>query len=164
MRLLAVVASSTFVAAGVLSACNDDSRTPPATPDAGSDATGVTDATPSDRPDAATAPIRCSEAELAEGDRTDGGPLTIVFGTGANPKQYENRCLTVKAGTTVTFSGSFLQHPLEPAGGDSPSPIPYTAEDQPGGSLSVTMTRPGTFGFQCEFHRTSMFGAIRVVP
>jgi plastocyanin len=30
--------------------------------------------------------------------------------------------------------------------------------------LLVTMTTPGTFGYQCEFHPTTMFGAIQVVP
>jgi plastocyanin len=111
------------------------------------------------------AAIRCTDEELAAGTVAPGGtPLEVTFNTGANPKQYENRCATVKVGASVAFSGSFLQHPLEPAGGDSPSPIPYTAADPPGQRLVVTFPDPGTFGFQCEFHPTSMFGAIRVVP
>lgn len=114
--------------------------------------------------DASPPPIRCTDAELSANDKTDGGALEITFLAGANPKQYENRCATVKVGATVTFSGSFTQHPLQAAGGDSPSPIPYTAEDQPDGRLVVTMSRAGTFGFECEFHPKQMFGAIRVLP
>jgi plastocyanin len=75
-----------------------------------------------------------------------------------------NRCATVKVGASVTFTGSFRQHPLEPAGGDTPNPIPSTETDPPTGRLVVVMTSPGTFGFQCTFHPTLMFGAIRVVP
>jgi plastocyanin len=70
----------------------------------------------------------------------------------------------VKVGATVTFSGSFVQHPLQAAGGDSPNPIPYTAANPPGGKLVVAMPTAGTFGFECEFHPKQMFGAIRVVP
>ncbi|HVH48137.1 MAG TPA: hypothetical protein VM925_37645 [Labilithrix sp.] len=114
--------------------------------------------------DSGPPPIRCTDAELAANDKTDGGALTITFLKGANPRQYENHCATVKAGASVTFSGSFRQHPLAPAGGDSPNPIPYTPTDQPNDELVVTMTSAGTFGYECEFHPTSMFGAIRVVP
>jgi plastocyanin len=114
--------------------------------------------------DAGPPAIRCTDEELAANDKTDGGALEITFLKTANPKQYENRCATVKVGASVTFSGSFLQHPLEAAGGDSPNPIPYTTEDQPNDKLVVQMPTVGTFGYQCEFHPTLMFGAIRVVP
>src|SRR4029079_7286453 len=73
--------------------------------------------------DAGPPPIRCTDEELAANDYTDGGTLEIKFLKTANPKQYENRCATVKVGASVTFTGSFLQHPLEAAGGDSPNPI-----------------------------------------
>lgn len=114
--------------------------------------------------DAAPPPLGCTDDELAENDKTDGGALEVVFNKGANPAQYANRCATVNVGASVTFSGSFVQHPLVPAGGDSPSPIPHVTSDPPGGKLVVTMTRVGTFGFRCEFHPALMFGAIRVVP
>lgn len=154
------------LAAAFAGACSDDApagRTEPsaeggATRDAGleiHDAGGV---------DAAPPPIRCTETELAANDKTDGGELEITWNTGANPAQYTNRCARVRVGANVTFSGSFVQHPLEPAGGDAPNPIPYTATDPPGGKLVVRFESPGTFGFRCEFHPTLMFGAIRVVP
>ena len=71
---------------------------------------------------------------------------------------------TVKVGASVRFTGSFTQHPLQAAGGDSPNPIPYVADDQPDDELVVVMPNAGTFGYECEFHPVQMFGAIRVVP
>ena len=114
--------------------------------------------------DAGPPPIRSSDEELAANDKTDGGALEITFLAAANPKQYENTCATVKVGASVTFSGGFRQHPLQAAGGDSPNPIPYVADDQPDDKLVVVMPNAGTFGYECEFHPKQMFGAIRVVP
>ena len=116
--------------------------------------------------------IRCTQAELDQGDFTDagadsgadGGVVELVFNTGANPIQYTNHCTKLKVGSRVTFKGSFLQHPLEPAGGDEPSPIPVVDKDQPSGSIVVELPKAGTFGFQCAFHPLAMFGAIQVVP
>ena len=139
----------------VLVAC-DDEVAPSAQPDAAAEASPSVDA---------IAPkIRCTAEELAANDKTDGGALEVVFSTGANPAQYTNRCATVKAGASVTFVGSFKQHPLEPAGGDSPNPIPYTAGEEAGGKLVVSLPTAGTFGYQCEFHPTLMYGAIKVIP
>ncbi len=157
----------------LLLACDEDEASPPAAvdaADAGKDASTPTegheghDAGVPEDAGTTPIPIRCTDDELAANDRTDGGALEISFELGANPKQYTNRCATVKVGATVTFTGSFLQHPLEAAGGDTPSPIPYTAADPPNERLEVTFPSPGTFGYQCEFHPTLMFGAIRVVP
>jgi len=64
----------------------------------------------------------------------------------------------------VTFTGAFDKHPLEPAGGDSPNPIPLTEATPAGGKLVVSFTKAGVFGYRCEFHPTVMFGAIKVVP
>jgi plastocyanin len=127
---------------------------------------GIDDARSEASPADAKAPIaiRCSEQELAANDKSDGGVLEITFNQGANPAQYQNRCATVKVGASVSFSGSFAQHPLEPAGGDVDSPIPHTTNNPENGRLVITMARPGTFGFQCEFHPILMFGALRVVP
>lgn len=108
--------------------------------------------------------IRCTDNELAANATTDGGSAIITFPSGGDPKQYTNHCLTVKAGSSVTFTGAFLQHPLEPAGGDEPNPIPMTTENQPDDSLVVTFPNAGTYGYQCDFHPTQMYGAIRVIP
>ena len=65
----------------------------------------------------------------------------------------------------VALTGVFVNHPLEPNGGDVPTPIPAsTTADLAGGTLAVTMSAPGTFGYQCNFHPGTMFGAIQVVP
>jgi plastocyanin len=161
-----------LVLVGLATACGDDDAGTVPGPDGGSDA--ARDAGGSDSghaghdsgpvPDAGPPPIRCTDEELAANDLTDGGLLEVRFLKAANPRQYENRCATVKVGATVTFTGSFLQHPLEAAGGDSPNPIPYVAKDQPDDKIVVTMPNAGTFGYQCVFHPSMMFGAIRVVP
>jgi plastocyanin len=146
---------------------DDDPKTNPSATDAGSDSSssssGSSSGTTTPSEDSGPPPIRCTAEELAANDRTvDGGTFQITFSTGANPSQYGNRCVTVKVGASVTFAGSFTQHPLQSAGGDSPNPIPFT--DQGGGPLTITMPTAGTFGFECAFHPKLMFGAIKVVP
>ncbi len=171
-RHRSLLLGSALALAGVGYACSRDDVAGGAA-DAGGDATADADAArdaghaghDSGRPlDAGPPPIRCTDEELAANDLTDGGALVVTFLKAANPKQYENHCATVKAGASVTFSGSFRQHPLQAAGGDSPSPIPYVADDQPGDQVVVTMPDAGTFGYECEYHPVQMFGAIRVVP
>lgn len=92
-------------------------------------------------------------------DLTAGGG-TINFPTQAAPAQYQPNCARIKAGQTLTWSGSFTSHPLTPSGGDSPSPIQATAT---GANKSFTFPNTGTFGFACGIH-ASMSGAIEVVP
>lgn len=168
-----LIASSVALLAAAASACSSggDASTPTdSSPDASADATSGRDAgAPPPDPGAGEdagepPPIRCTPEELAALDLSGGGELEITFEDGANPRQYTNRCATVKVGATVVFKGSFFQHPLQAAGGDTPSPIPYTASDPPGQTLSVTMSAPGIFGYECEFHPTLMYGAIKVVP
>ena len=114
--------------------------------------------------------VRCTQAEFDQPVGPGGGDFTamtdveITFPSDSAPAQYTNRCAKVKVGTTVTFSGSFSNHPLEPNGGDTPTPIPADTMDVDGGGLAVTMTTEGTYGFECAFHPTIMFGAIQVVP
>ncbi len=120
--------------------------------------------------DTAAAPIRCTQAEFDKPFDATGGDFTaytgvnIVFPTVAAPTQYTNHCAKVKVGTSVTFVGSFSKHPLQPSGGDTPSPIPATSTDTTTGYAGFTVTTPGTFGYQCAYHPTMMFGAIQVVP
>jgi len=172
---------------GLIGACGDDEATPPPTSvDAGVDATPL-DATVADSShtghDSATPGplLRCTDADLAApcAEPLGGSCLTrteveITFNTGAAPDPYVNRCLTVRVGTTVVFSGNFFQHPLEPAGGDTPTPIPKlqpktAADNPPAGDAGrpetrLTLTTPGTFGYQCTYHPVQMYGAIRVLP
>ncbi len=158
-----------------LYACaNDDYSAPGPKPLVANDAAAPT----AEAGDAATdqlvapLPVRCTAAEFnaaandAGGDLTaDGGGIVIAFPTMPGPQQYTNSCVKVKVGTAVTFAGSFAFHPLMTNGGDTPTPIPaLTKADAPGGSLVVTMTTAGTFGYQCQAHPGIMFGAILVVP
>ena len=70
--------------------------------------------------------------------------------------------MRIRAGQMVTFTeGSFAQHPLAAAGGDSPNPIPTTSS---GTSVDVTFPTAGLFGFHCMIHPTIMMGAIMVIP
>lgn len=66
------------------------------------------------------------------------------------------KCLKIKKGQSVTWEGvptSF--HPLEAAGGDTPSPITNTSP--------IAFPNAGTFGFHCTVHPMAMKGAIMVV-
>jgi plastocyanin len=155
-------ANDDYTAPGPKPAVTNEAATP--TGEAGGDAPTDQAVTP--------APVRCKAADFnaaasdAGGDLTNTtGGVTIAFPTMAGPAQYTNNCIKVKAGTVVTFTGSFTFHPLEPNGGDTPSPFPaLSSADVDGGSLSFTMSTAGTFGYQCQFHPGTMFGAIQVVP
>ena len=71
------------------------------------------------------------------------------------------RCMTVKKGQEITWSGDFVSHPLITSGGDTPNPI---ADVDAGGGTTgkVTFTTAGLFGFECMIH-PSMVGAIKVI-
>jgi plastocyanin len=71
------------------------------------------------------------------------------------------RCLQIKAGQTVTWTGSFSTHPLLADEGDKPNPI--STADTSGASATVTFPTAGTYGFKCQVH-ASMTGAVLVTP
>jgi plastocyanin len=168
--------ASLLVAAASVYACSSSTTAAPAAPtgEAGTDA-ATGDATPA-APDAGGADtstplaIRCTQAEFDQKAGTGGGDFTgfggadISFPTTGAPAQYVNHCVKVKVGANVTWAGSFSSHPLMPAGGDTPTPIPSQSTDPDGGAVSVIMTTAGTFGFECGFHPSIMFGAVQVVP
>ena len=112
----------------------------------------------------------CSQADFDAPAGANGGDFTVqtnvdvTFPTGSTPAQYTNRCAKVKVGSTVTFKGSFSNHPLQPSGGDVPTPIVLTSTDPDGGSVVVTLPAKGTYGYECMLHPSLMFGAIQVVP
>lgn len=86
------------------------------------------------------------------------GTATIEFG-GAHGNAYAPRCVRVKVGQVVTFSGEFGTHPLAQDCGPNQS-IP---DKSSGTSTTVTFATPGTWGFTCTVH-AGMTGAIDVVP
>lgn len=90
----------------------------------------------------------------------DGGTTPIVtFPTDSLPVQYAPSCIQIAAGQSVTFNGSFPDHPLDPFSGDSPNPIQSTSS---GTTASFVFPAAGTFGFHCAFHPGIMFGAVLV--
>jgi len=185
-RLIAILASLTFVPVGLYACGSDDSTSStPSDKDAGrgsdtsappkADGGGGSDvstgADTSTTPDTSTSsPVRCTQAEfdspagVGGGDFTTFGGVDISFPMGAAPEQYSNHCAKVKVGASITFAGKFSSHPLASQGGDTPSPIPPTNTDPTSGTITFSVTKAGTFGYACTLHSGTMFGAIQVVP
>lgn len=186
-RHFALFASLVLVPAALsaLSACSDDEATTPANTDGGTtpgadgginptDSSTAQDSAVADSSKADTstpaAAVRCTQAEFDAPAGNNGGDYTVFpgvdisFPTGPAPAQYTQRCAKVKVGADVTFAGSFTAHPLQPNGGDTPTPIPTQTTNTTNGTLTFKPTAAGTFGYQCSAHPTSMFGAIQVVP
>ena len=88
-------------------------------------------------------------------------PRAISFPTGLSAAQYTPNCIKIKVGQSVTWNGSFTNHPLMPFNGDSNNPVTTTSS---GTTKSFTFPAAGTYGFACQFHSFAMFGAIQVVP
>ena len=131
--------------------------------DTGASDTGAVDGAIDGGGDAGPQPINgCDSTAFAANDHTAAGDArAITFPTGLNPAQYSIPCMHIKVGQTVKWSGSLPSHPLEPAGGDTNSPIVFTAA---GTSVSFTFPTAGVFGFECAQHPNIMNGAIQVTP
>lgn len=100
----------------------------------------------------------------AESDYVTGNMIT--FPTTVSPMVYTPNCLRVAAGTTVTWMGNFMVHPLAPSTrGTVPNPIPLMAT---GTTQTVTFTTPGFYPFYCTAHGTNegtgMAGVVWVTP
>jgi plastocyanin len=90
--------------------------------------------------------------------------LTMVSFEGI---EYTPRCVRVRAGSKIVFSGNFVSHPL--VGGtvngsavspDPSSPLPATSA---GMELTVTLSKAGAVPYYCSAHASSgMMGAIFV--
>jgi plastocyanin len=97
-------------------------------------------------------------------DRSDpNDQRRIQFPNNAAPQQYQPRCLQIKAGQSVTWEGSFSNHPLVATPGVPSNPIPSTPVNT-GTAYSITFPAAGTFGYECSAHPAQMNGALRVVP
>lgn len=91
-----------------------------------------------------------------------GANRSITFPNGN--ESYSPRCVTVRFGQAVTFSGDFGAHPLREACG----PLTAGLSASSGQRLTVTFDKAlGRFGFFCTQHGSSsgsgMAGAIEVV-
>lgn len=87
-------------------------------------------------------------------DSTAAG-ATITWDFNVSPK-----CVTIKAGQSVTWNGDMATHPINPYGGDQGSPVPSQFS---GSTAKGTFPKAGLFGFHCANHPT-MEGAVKVVP
>ncbi len=85
--------------------------------------------------------------------RAAGASREIEFGTMG--LVFTPKCMTVAAGQTVRWSGSFTAHPLAPGNparadaGSTNTPIFATSS---GLSMDVTFALPGTFPYYCQLH------------
>jgi len=86
----------------------------------------------------------------------DGGPPTVNFPTSPTDFSYNPKCLTVPAGTTVTFAGDFATHPLFPSthrGAQTGSPITIVSGLPDGGTTKdFTFSTPGFYAYFCAEH------------
>lgn len=96
-------------------------------------------------------------------DYSDGS--AVSFGA-AGARTYSPRCLRVRLGTAVAFTGDFAVYALEPsAAGTASNPIPRTAA---GTSLRVTFPAVGFYPYYGRDFGTAagagMAGVVMVVP
>jgi plastocyanin len=82
------------------------------------------------------------------------GTSTVYFGFLGAPAafSYDPKCLAVDAGANVTFSGSFIAHPLYPSarrGTVANNPIRGVSS---GDSTVVLFPSPGFFAYYCGAH------------
>ena len=130
-----------------LSACSSSAGGTSGTP--AQEAGTGTDSSP---PDAGVRIIN-SCTDFAERTYSD-SPRSITWDISLSGRL--ERCMVIKKGQDVTFSGDFSTHPLLAEGGDSPNPI--ASHDATG---KVTFRAAGLFGFRCGTH-PSMTGTIWV--
>lgn len=115
----------------------------------------------------ATVPLLNDCAASAYVDRTGDGDERTVVPRGTTG--YTPRCLTVRAGQTVTFSMSFTTHPLVPgvphgSGAGATTPTPIEAQ-RAGTTYAVAFAGAGFYPFYCNVHgHVGMAGVVRVVP
>ena len=81
---------------------------------------------------------------------------TIAWGF---PLAAADRCIGIKVGQSLTWSGNFTQYRVGPSGGDKPNPIAAFDPDAP----TVKFAAAGTFGFESP-DAPALVGAIRVSP
>jgi len=90
-------------------------------------------------------------------DRTaPGASRTITWGF---PLSAADRCIAIKVGQSVTWSGNFQTYRVGPSGGDKPNPIAGFDPTAP----TVKFAVAGTFGFESP-DAPALVGAILVSP
>jgi plastocyanin len=166
---------------GCLAGCggDDDASTPAdagGAADSGATDAGATDAGAKDSAPADTASAQTDTGTASEAGTDTGPAFNVVNGCAeadyvdatadATKRQLTwdlssgKRCFKLEKGQAFKWITDLAVHPLEPFGGDTPSPITLVSA---GTSITVTFNTTGTFGYHCANH-TSMLGAILVVP
>ena len=94
---------------------------------------------------------------------------SVNFGgqNGSPSFRYAPQCITIAAGQSVTFNGSFAAHPLSP--GTNPAALTAGSPGNPiqrtGGGTQAMFTFPtaGTYPYFCEMHYAAgMVGVVQV--
>jgi plastocyanin len=90
------------------------------------------------------------------------GPTTVNFGLIDGGFNYSPKCLKVSAGSSVTFSGDFSSHPLEPSalrGTLTGNPVTSTTAVPDGGTTKTfAFPTPGFYAYFCQFHDSTDSG------
>ena len=151
-------------AALALSHCSSSDPSPSPSRDAGASPGDASTAVDAAQDSSAGASLNgCGATDFAANDHTSAGDARgVTFpGEGEAARQFTPSCMRIKAGQAVTWTGGFSTHPLEAAGGDSPSPITVTTGVT---TRSFTFSAAGKYGFDCLNHPGVMRGAIEVLP
>jgi plastocyanin len=78
---------------------------------------------------------------------------------------YTPKCIKVSPGTMVTWSGTFMSHPLQGGAVVNNVPFPDNSSIQltnTGTSKTITFGAAGAFPYYCQFHVNSMQGVVFV--
>jgi plastocyanin len=132
-----------------------------AAPGCGGDETATTSTTSSSTTGGGANVHDCSQADAT--DMTAAAAATITFAGVA----YTPKCVRVKAGTDVTFTGDFASHPL--VGGEfvdtikTPDPSSPITSTMTGMTATFTMATAGAYPYYCNVHASvGMVGVIFV--
>jgi plastocyanin len=71
--------------------------------------------------------------------------------------------VTIKAGTTVTWTNTTGTPHTVTSDAGAPAPFDSGTVNAGGGTFSFTFTQPGSYGYHCNFH-TYMQGTVVVTP
>jgi plastocyanin len=114
----------------------------------------------------------CTTDELAmaampDGDAGEGGTpnVDVTFPQTGAAMRYMPPCIKLPVGGTLTFNGSFNNHPLS-GNGETGSPLPMPGMPEMGSTpvQMYTFATAGTFEFHCADHPSIMYGTVVVGP
>jgi|GEM_PF-4748633 len=135
------------------SACSsDESPSPTGSSGSGGDAGSSSDAAAD--ADTGAADIVVNACKQFDDRTAAGASRTIAW---QFPLPAADRCIAVRAGQSVTWTGDFTKYRLVASGGDKPSPISAFDPSSP----SVTFPKAGTYGFGSP-DAPALVGAVQV--